>query len=256
MKLRFRGPNQAAAIPLDIPDEIPLNMLPMMLEETFNVPSDRIVLAVGFPPKPLGSVAEDATVASVFKEGDMVIVREGDDAILKRGRTDGRYVKPCDERSTMRRIEVPADNSCLFHAVAKVADQPGLNAATLRSRCVETVLANQAKFNATLLGQRPEHYALWLAQPSSWGGAVELVILAFLLQIEIVVVDIQAGRTETFGAGEGYVTRGFVLYTGKHYDALAMVSAMNGNREQFIFNCRDQRPMEAAKDMSLSAKTS
>ena len=249
MKLRFRGPNTNGLIGLDIPDELAVGDLPMVLEESFKVDCERMVLAHGFPPKAIEPEAGTMLVSERFKEGDLIIVREGE-ATLKRGRTDGKYVPPCDERSVMQRREVPADNSCLFHAVALVAQQD-CDGPALRMRCVEVVLAHRDKFNAAYLGQPPDQYAAWLAHPTSWGGAIEIAILSFVLQIEIVVVDVSANRTETFGAGEGLVTRGFVYYTGKHYDALGMMSTV-ASRTQFLFNARDERPMAAAKSLAQS----
>jgi ubiquitin thioesterase OTU1 len=255
MKLRFRGPNNPGVITLDIPEEITVGMLPMLLEEPFHVNSDQIAIAVGFPPKNIEADAADVMVKDRFKENELLVIKDAGPGggALKRGRTEGKYVPPCDERSVMMRREVPPDNSCLFHAVSLVSGGGRDGGPALRSRCVEVVLANRDKFNAALLGMRPEEYAAWLAQPSSWGGAIELVILSFLLQVELMVVDLQSNRTETFGADEGYVTRGFVYYTGKHYDALAMVNTIT-QREQFIFNTRDERPLQSAKTLAATGK--
>lgn len=87
-------------------------------------------------------------------------------------------------------------------------------------------------------------------QRDSWGGAIELDIAAFLYQTEIISLDTQSNRIDRFGLSEGYTTRAFVVYTGNHFDALAVTHPLTQAMEkddQVLFNPRDERVMTNAE---------
>eukprot|EP00730_Choanoeca_flexa_P015305 TRINITY_DN7002_c0_g1_i1.p1 TRINITY_DN7002_c0_g1~~TRINITY_DN7002_c0_g1_i1.p1 ORF type:complete len:203 (+),score=14.58 TRINITY_DN7002_c0_g1_i1:225-833(+) len=83
----------------------------------------------------------------------------------------------------IRRI-VPADNSCLFRAVAyllhPVAVTEGYSAESvptplaqeLRAVVAEKVLSDPATYSEAMLGRPPLEYAQWIQKPESWGGTV------------------------------------------------------------------------------------
>jgi ubiquitin thioesterase OTU1 len=251
MKVRVRCPSKPQPLSVDIPDDVPLSMLPMLLEHEVGIPAATMVISVGFPPKPIEYDAMVSLLVShKLRDGDMITVKQGE-GVVKRGHTDGKYVPPCEIRgAVMVRREVPADNSCLFHAVTRIIED-GSTATQLRSRIAEIVITHPAKFTAVYLGMPPAQYASWIAHPDTWGGAIELQILSFVYQCEIVVVDVTNRRVEPFGQGEGYTTRGFVYYTGKHYDALAVTSASGEVRgDQFLFNANDDRVFRMAVEIA------
>jgi ubiquitin thioesterase OTU1 len=203
----------------------------------------------GFPPKPI-QADETALLVTIFKENDTIIVQKGE-AMVKQGSTDGKYVAPSSDRATFVRRRMPSDNSCLFHAAAYVLrNKSRTDGPALRRECADTVLANKDVFNSTLLGRSPADYVQWLREPTSWGGMIELVVLSFLFQTEIVALDIQSARMERVGSDRNYVTRCFVVFTGNHYDAIAMSENHLGNGaegdDQVLFNSRDQRVLDQA----------
>lgn len=65
-----------------------------------------------------------------------------------------------------------------------------------------------------------DEYLQWIMKEESWGGGIELYILAKLLQAEIYVITIESLSYNIFGQDGGYKQRIYLLYTGIHYDII------------------------------------
>jgi ubiquitin thioesterase OTU1 len=123
---------------------------------------------------------------------------------------------------------VPANNSCLFTAVAHLltaadAVRPPhspLSAAGLRAEVAAAVLRAPARWGAGLLERAPPDYAAWIRLPSSWGGSVELAILAELFETELAAIDVQTLVLHVHGEAAGYRRRLYFIYDGLHYDGI------------------------------------
>ena len=59
----------------------------------------------------------------------------------------------------------------------------------------------------------------------------QLSILASNFNVEICAIDIQTCRPYFFGEGAGHALRCFLLYSGIHYDAVALSTNGGGNDE-------------------------
>ncbi|GAA5837480.1 hypothetical protein JCM9279_006766 [Rhodotorula babjevae] len=127
--------------------------------------------------------------------------------------------------------QVPDDNSCLFRAVGLVlAPSERDAAASLRQVVARAIQADQASsssssgaeasYSAAVLGRAPAEYVETILRPSSWGGAIELAVFARHFGTEIWSVDVQTGRVDRFGEGDGYEQFALIVYSGIHYDAL------------------------------------
>lgn len=116
---------------------------------------------------------------------------------------------------------MPDDNSCLFRAIASAVISD-LDAVTeLRSVVAETIQADQVTYNKAVLDDKePDSYCRWIKNENSWGGQVELVILAKHFDVEICSIDVQTLRIDRYN--EGAATRCFVVYSGIHYDTIAL----------------------------------
>ena len=124
----------------------------------------------------------------------------------------------------LRRV-IPADNSCLFNAVAHALEGGCKDrASTLRKVVADAVLADGERFCEAVLGQPPKEYAEWIQDAAHWGGGIELAVLAEHFNTELAAFDIQSQRVDTFGSTNGYSQRAFLLYDGIHYDALVKVT--------------------------------
>jgi hypothetical protein len=61
------------------------------------------------------------------------------------------------------------------------------------------VRSDPTNFDQAILGKSPKDYCLWILQKESWGGGIELMILAEHFKTEIVAVDIVNLRYDIFG---------------------------------------------------------
>lgn len=116
---------------------------------------------------------------------------------------------------------MPDDNSCLFRAISS-AVMSDLDAVTeLRSIVAETIQADPITFNKAVLDNKdPNAYCRWIRSQDSWGGQVELLILSQHFGVEICSIDVQTLRVDRYN--EGADKRCFVVYSGIHYDTIAL----------------------------------
>lgn len=250
MKLRLRLPGQGVS-EISLDDDCPWIQLLLAVSEKLNgiSPYRLKVMGGGFPPRAIQPADELEMLCTLVRDGDMLTVQVGD-ASVKQGMTDGKYVPPSNDRTVFVRRTVPGDNSCLFHACAYVLkDKSRSLGPSLRQECAEVVLANPQKYDAALLGQPPRDYVDWILRPTSWGGAIELSILSFLYQTEIIALDLESATMQRFGEGENYSLRAFVVYTGKHFDAIGVANPLSASSErddQVLFNPRDEKVFQRA----------
>lgn len=69
----------------------------------------------------------------------------------------------------------------------------------------------------------PSQYIATILKPTSWGGAIELGILAAHFRTEIASIDVETGRIDHFTPER--VTGGnrcVLVYSGIHYDAATL----------------------------------
>lgn len=89
--------------------------------------------------------------------------------------------------------------------------------------------ARRIRYNLTnahlLFRMPPSKYIETISKSTSWGGAIELGILAAHYGTEIASVDVETGRIDKFSppaesfTGEG--SRCIIIYSGIHYDAVS-----------------------------------
>ncbi len=155
---------------------------------------------------------------------------------------------------SMTRRVVPDDNSCLFTAVAYVATGGRVSPPELRLITATAVSAAPDTYTAAVLGRPPLAYVDWIVKADTWGGAIELAVLAGHFKMELASADIQSGRLDVFGEGAGYATRAYLLYDGIHYDAIALsLDGGGGGRDSDVtqFPARDE--VAARKVLELAA---
>ncbi|KAF8261066.1 hypothetical protein EI94DRAFT_836938 [Lactarius quietus] len=114
---------------------------------------------------------------------------------------------------------VPDDNSCMFASVALVFEQNMQKAPVIRQVVAEAIRKDPASWSDAILGRPRDDYIRTILSPNSWGGAIELAILAAHYGTEIASIDVETGRIDRFGEGE---TRALLIYSGIHYDAAVL----------------------------------
>ncbi|RKO98176.1 hypothetical protein CXG81DRAFT_9575 [Caulochytrium protostelioides] len=111
------------------------------------------------------------------------------------------------------------DNSCLFRAVSYVLDGHPRNHPSYRELAAVAVQSDTDTFSEAVLGRPPDAYVAWITGPDRWGGAIELAALAQATRHELLVADVETGRIDVFGEGQGHPVRSALVYSGIHYDA-------------------------------------
>lgn len=125
----------------------------------------------------------------------------------------------------IRRV-VPNDHSCLFWAVAYVAEGPGAaraKATELREVCAQAALQDPDPATQALILGHPtvEEYATWIRNEHHWGGEAEVNVLAAHYNLEITIICCEPMQVLCYGSGNAACTsRVYLLYTGQHYDAI------------------------------------
>ncbi|PCH38171.1 OTU-domain-containing protein [Wolfiporia cocos MD-104 SS10] len=119
---------------------------------------------------------------------------------------------------------VPDDNSCLFSSVALVFEQSISRAPMMRQIVADAIRRDPETWNEAILGRSREDYISTILKPSSWGGAIELTILAVHYSTEIASVDVETGRIDHFTppAERDSGNRCVLVYSGIHYDAASL----------------------------------
>lgn len=85
---------------------------------------------------------------------------------------------------------------------------------------IEVLIENNLHY--TFYSRPNDDYVQWIMKTESWGGGIELSILAEFYEMEISVVDIQSLHVSKFGEDKNYSQRMLLLYDGIHYDPMYM----------------------------------
>jgi len=116
---------------------------------------------------------------------------------------------------------MPDDNSCMFRAVASAVMSDMDTMHELRSIVAQTIQAHPDKYTKVILDNKdPDTYCQWIQTENAWGGQIELDILSQQFDIEICSIDVQSLRVDRYN--EGARRRCFVVYSGIHYDIIAL----------------------------------
>lgn len=139
-------------------------------------------------------------------------------------------------------------------------------AKAMRKIISEVVRSDQDVYSEVVLGRSNKDYQHWILEEDSWGGAIELSILSAHFELELAVVDAQTGRIDRFGEDRKYPCRGFLLYSGIHYDPLLLEDASgrsdDGKPEvprrsiRTLFSSTDDRAYRLALELGAEAKRS
>lgn len=145
------------------------------------------------------------------------------------------------------------DNSCLFRAVGTAVMGDMDTMVELRSIVAGSIQANPTEYTAAILGKKPDDYCRWIQNEDSWGGAIELKILSEYFNIEICSIDVQT--LHMFQFNEGAPTRCIVVYSGIHYDVIALSPSDPPYTHANAFAHTDTKIFDAADPVVLQKAT-
>lgn len=77
------------------------------------------------------------------------------------------------------------DNSCLFRAISYVLTRSVMSVEELRQLVAGTIQEQPDMYNEVVLEQKPDAYCEWIKMENSWGGGIELGILAGFFDTEV-----------------------------------------------------------------------
>lgn len=238
------------------------------------IPSSRLRVKVGFPPKPIDTTDIHRNLSDLHvRSGDKITVDEdtsvpgGDSSALPAG---GVGVAEADRllqqqmaagaKGILQRKVVPADNSCLFTSISALMTDGSVslsNAGELRQLIAGVVSSDPETYSEGFLGRPNADYVKWILNTDSWGGGIEVAILANYYQTEIAVVDCQSARIDRFGEDKNYHQRIFLLYDGVHYDPLVLEAPDgSGTILELRFPATDDAIMLQAMDIAQEARSS
>ncbi|KAJ6264665.1 hypothetical protein Dda_0814 [Drechslerella dactyloides] len=153
---------------------------------------------------------------------------------------------------TMRVME--DDNSCMFRAVNYVFAR-GLDMMTELRSVVAGVIQQDAslppelqRFSEAVLGMSRDKYCKKIMNPNTWGGYIELTILAEHLDMTIHSISVADGTVVSYNeAKENY---GIVIYSGIHYDCVAISDNINDpDQDITVFSKYETKVLDAARNL-------
>ncbi|KAL0088463.1 hypothetical protein F4703DRAFT_1846275 [Phycomyces blakesleeanus] len=210
-----------------------------------------IQVAGGYPPKPLNDLP-NLKIAGI-RDGDALIV-----SVVEPPPSSTKDIKGVATENGIVMLRVmDDDNSCLFRSIGYVLERDVSKASILRKVIANAIAEDPITYDDVTLGKPREQYIEWIQKDASWGGAIELSIFSKYFSIEIDSIDVQTGRVDRFGEGL-YPERVFILYSGIHYDALAMSPIEDGPMEfdQTRFPINDESVFKAAQSIATVLRQS
>ncbi|KAI9889027.1 MAG: ubiquitin-specific protease otu1 [Vezdaea aestivalis] len=155
---------------------------------------------------------------------------------------------PAHESTMVLRI-MPDDNSCLFRAFGSAYLGTLDSMTELRSLVAQVIQAKPDQYSAAILEQKPDEYCAWIQSEYAWGGGIELSILSQHFDIEVCSIDVQSLRVDRFN--EGKTQRCILVYSGIHYDVIALSPSKAPHRSATAPPEFDQKIFDSADDALL-----
>lgn len=212
-------------------------------------------ILTGYPPKSLDLKDYSCTLSSLsVRSGDTFTVVNKDPS--KYASTGEPQRSQAPKSPCVKRMEVPADNSCLFYSVFYVFNghleyEP---AKDLRKKIAMRVMCDPDRFSTVFLGKTPDEYSAWIQSDTSWGGAIELSILAEIYGTEIAAIDIKTTRLDIYGQDKAYSSRVYLIYDGIHYDPLYFDPCDRQFSGQTLFTVNDDHMLTKVLEFGEEAK--
>ncbi|KAG8217872.1 hypothetical protein J3R82DRAFT_6038 [Butyriboletus roseoflavus] len=239
--VRVRHPKGIATLQLDL-NALTVQDLQQQLFTLSEIPPSQQEIRSGYPPKMLTLVPELPLSSLGLQAGEQIIINQKmstptttnppaptpasrPPAPARRTavpQRTGPASVPTSSGVLVHRV-VPDDNSCLFSSIAIIFEQDITKAQKMRKIVADGIQGDMETYSETILGAPRDKYIATILKPSTWGGAIELGILAKHFNTEIASIDVETGRIDQFlpsAGGTGY--RCIVVYSGIHYDAATL----------------------------------
>ncbi|KAF8843550.1 OTU-domain-containing protein [Paxillus ammoniavirescens] len=274
--VRVRHPKGVTTLQLDF-DVLTVQDLQQQIFGVSEIPPSQQEIKSGYPPQTLTLIPELPLSSLGLKAGEQIIVNRTVSSPSRgpppstasrappaparqpaaRPTNTGPASVPTSSGVLVHRV-VPDDNSCLFSSVALIFEQDITKAQKIRQIVADGIREDMETYNEAILGAPRDNYIATILKPSTWGGAIELGILAKHFNTEIASIDVETGRIDQFSPSpqesRGY--RCLLVYSGIHYDAATLAPTVDAQDEwhQSIFpitSAGTSDPvLEAAKELA------
>lgn len=111
-------------------------------------------------------------------------------------------------------LEVPSDNSCLFHALSELLS--ARSSSELRKMVADKILENPRDF-APYIEKDPFEYSTWILQPDIWGGEPEIAVISEIYKTKVCVIH---RDIKLYHFGGEFRSVVYLSYSGTHYNAV------------------------------------
>ena len=245
VNLRVKTSSKQTTLRLDPSDTI--SKLCSQVDVSFGVNDTKVLK--GFPPRPIEVSDPEATISDLG-------IASGDVIMIEKCKQDKVLPQIMDQKGgILMRETVDSDNSCLFTSInfclsGKVnKDKNDL----MREIIANTLEQDPFKYNAAILGRENSDYRKWILNPDSWGGAIEVQILAEYFGVEISVHDTKSNSVTNFGEELGAGQRMLLIYDGIHYDPLYL-DPLDGSNKRTLHPLDDADVVQQAKQLAQEAQ--
>lgn len=282
--IRLRHPKGITTLQIDL-DNALVQDLQQEIFGVSEIPPSQQELRSGYPPRSLTIIPELPLSSLGLKPGDQVIVNQNISSSVRAPPSPPK-VKPVSPQSPQSSLSqsnssrlaprssgpdyvdtpngvlvhriVPDDNSCLFSSIALIFEQDARKAQKIRQVVADGIRADMETYNEAILGLNRDAYIATILKPATWGGAIELGILAKHYGTEIASIDVETGRFDRFEPPLEVSTgnRCIVIYSGIHYDAASLAPMADAPPEwhQTVFPIisadEDDPILSAAKELA------
>ncbi|KZT68150.1 OTU-domain-containing protein [Daedalea quercina L-15889] len=259
--IRLRHPKGVTTLQIDVDNASVLDLQQQIYAAT-DIPPSQQDLKSGYPPQSLTLIPELPLASLGLKGGDqLTLIQQAgassapftaspprpsapssaaprssapQAALPSVGAThaQGPYSVPTEGGYLVHRI-VPDDNSCLFSSIALIFEQDMGKAPMIRQIVADAIRKDPETWSDAILGRPREEYISTILKPSTWGGAIELTILASHYSTEIASVDVETGRVDHFTPppARDSGNRCILVYSGIHYDAATLAPMLEAPAE-------------------------
>ncbi|KAK9366282.1 hypothetical protein V1509DRAFT_294080 [Lipomyces kononenkoae] len=288
MRLKLRLPSSASQLVALSDDAVVADLLNEVRGIAELQHASDIQLRSGFPPKSLDLSNANAKITELgVRSGDQLIVSVASSRIelpeevkkltagvgislstsspvpeLETSKPQNTSTKddsrrppevPCGPDNVVVLRVMDDDNSCLFRAIGYALLRNLDTMHELRSLVATAILEDPIEYPDVVLGRPREEYCAWISRSNSWGGAIEIAVLAKHFDITICSIDVATGRVDSFNPNRP--TFIIVMYSGIHYDTVALApEGIEGTYEfdQTVFDndAAGQQVLTSADDLA------
>jgi len=288
-RLRYSGGQTTLS---GVPDATTIGELKELIAEKTGVTAKRQFLKAGFPPAPLPEAdATQSLAASGVRDRDTLVVEEREpppetaDAKVASSPAEGYLagaapatssaaslspaaaalrsrlppVPASDKVGDMSRHVIAADNSCLFNSVGyllQLPDAAPTSPAAYRCLVADQISQDPERWDHITLAESSKpslEYADWIKRTDSWGGSLELIVLAEQLGVQLSAICIRSLRVEHFPHEAPHKHRAYLLYDGIHYDAIVAKADGTGS-EVRLFDPADEMTLNKVVALAIELK--